>query len=170
MRATRFDLAPLDVRKVWLLPGLILLVAAVCIVYAALTSDARAWLALPTLALVSLLLAAAIHRRGIAIRHGEMRIDAGLFWRRVPVRDLRPAQARIVNLAEHPELRPMLKLFGMRLPGFCAGHFLLRDRSRAFVLVTDPSRVLLLPVKNAKPLLLSLRHPQLLLDSIGQPR
>lgn len=165
----QFDLAPLNVGKAWLIPGLALLIATAGIAYAA-TTDTRAWFALPTLALVALVVATTIHRRGVAIEHGEMRVKAGLFQRRIPVRDLRAAQARIVNLAEHSQLRPMLKLMGTSVPGFQAGHFVLRDRSRAFVLITDPSRVLLLPVRDDKPLLLSLRHPQLLLDSIARPR
>jgi hypothetical protein len=51
------------------------------------------------------------------------------------------------------------------------GHFRLRDRSPAFVLLTDRSRVLVLPAKSAakraaKTLLLSLQQPQGLLDEL----
>lgn len=166
----QFDLAPLDLRKAWLIPGLALLVSTAVLAYAALTTDARAWFGLPILALAALLVAASIHRRGVIIEQGEMRITAGLFQRRVPVSRLQPAQARIVNLAEQSELRPLLKLAGSSVPGFQAGHFVLRDRSRAFLLLTERSRVLLLPVKDDKPLLLSLRHPQLLLDAIHPRR
>ena len=49
-----------------------------------------------------------------------------------------------MDLDERTELRPALKTFGMALPGFHAGWFLLRDRSRGFCLLTARRRVLIL--------------------------
>ena len=98
-------------------------------------------------------------------------IARGLLTHRTAVTDLDPAAARIIDLRERTELRPLVKVFGMRLPGMAMGHFRLHDRSPAFVLVTDRSRVLVLTEKpgtkrTGKTLLLSLQQPKALLDAL----
>ena len=83
--------------------------------------------------------------------------------------ELLAAGVRIIDLAldEHTELKPLLQLFGFSPPGFNVGHYLLRNRSRAFCLLTSRQRVLYLPLRNGKPaLLLSPEHPQALLDAL----
>ena len=56
---------------------------------------------------------------------------------------------------------------GTSMPGYRAGHFRLRDRRRAFVLVTRREKLLALPERNGRMLLLSLKQPQALLDALG---
>ena len=52
------------------------------------------------------------------------------------------------------------------MPGYQAGHFRLRDRSRAFLLVTDRAKALLLPERGGRTLLLSAERPQTLLEAL----
>lgn len=161
-----------DRRLTWLLPGLSAVAALLGIGYlATVQPDPRIWLVLPALLVSFALLALVLGRARVTLDGGALAITAGLLTRRVPVTNLDLASARIVDLREHGELRPLLKIFGTRLPGAAMGHFRLRDRRAAFVLVTDRSRVLVLPEKpgataGGKLLLMSLQQPQALLDAL----
>ena len=112
------------------------------------------------------LLALSMHGRRIRLS------DNGLTLRRLPwprpiaLSTLDLGQARIVNLDEHPELRPVFKIAGSRLPGFCSGLFRLRDRRRATVLLTDVRRTLVLPLRDGSVVLLSPQRPDALLQAL----
>jgi hypothetical protein len=161
-----FEVVAPDLRKVWLLPGLALLAGAIGLAFAA-RQEPGALLAFPILLLAVAVVAIVVRRRSVRLEGGELKVAAGMHNRRVATADLDLAGARIVDLREHKALRPLFKSFGTSLPGYHAGHFRLRDRGRAFVLVTDPTRVLVLPERSGRRLLLSLRHPQALLDALS---
>lgn len=160
-----FAITPPDLRKTWLLPGLSLLAAITGIAIAA-RGQPRVLLALPVLLLVLAVIASGMRRRRVMLGQGTLVVQAGLHTCRVALDDLDVPQARIVDLAEHSSLRPLFKSFGTHLPGLRMGHFRLRDRGRAFVLVTDSSRVLVLRERSGRRLLLSLDKPQVLLDAL----
>ena len=109
-------------------------------------------------------------RRRVELAGDQLTVRAAIYTRRVAVSALDLAQARVLDLRERPELRPMLKTNGFSLPGFHAGHFRLRSRDAAFVLYTEAARVLLLPVIGDKPLLLGLARPQALLQALQARR
>lgn len=165
-----------DRRLAWLLPGASTVAALLAIGYLATKEpDPRLWLVLPALLVSLALLAFVLGRTRVTLDGGTLTIAAGLHTRRIAVASLDPASALIVDLREHGELRPLVKIFGTRLPGAAMGHFRLRDRRPAFVLVTDRSRVLVLPQKpgatgTGKVLLLSLQKPQSLLDALHASR
>ena len=98
--------------------------------------------------------------------------DKGMFLRRLPwSRAIKPAQldleqARIVNLDEHPELRPALRMIGTSLPGYRSGWFWLKDRRTASVILTDFRRVLVLPRRDRKLIMLSVQRPDALLEAL----
>ena len=111
-------------------------------------------------------LAALLHR-DIRLEGDTLVVSAALcFVRKVRVRDLALEQARVVNLGEHTGFKPLLALGGLTFPWFNAGHYLLRNRSRAFCLLTHRERVLVLPQRDGKTLLLSPRHPQALIEAL----
>ncbi len=118
------------------------------------------------------LLLLAMKRRAVELHEGMLEVRAALFRQRIAVTQLDLDRARIVDLAERTELRPVLKTGGMSMPGFHAGRFRLRENfGRAFCLVTDRHRVLWLPQRDGKDqLLLSLEQPQALLDAIKAAR
>lgn len=125
----------------------------------------------PALAIVSVVLALlllATKRRSVELHDGMLEVRAALFRHRVAVSQLDLARARVVDLAERTELRPILKTGGMSIIGFHAGRFRLREKfGKAFCLLTDRRRVLWLPQRDGKDqLLLSLQHPQALLDAL----
>ena len=103
-------------------------------------------------------------RREASFDGRRLRVKATYYTRESLLSDFDLAAARVVDTREHAELRPWLKTNGFALPGFQAGHFRLRDRRKAFCLVTDPSKVLALPHADGRVWLLSLEHPQAVLD------
>ena len=128
----------------------------------------------PALVVVPLVLAGlllAMKRRAVELRDGMLDVRAALFRHRVAVAQLDLARARIVDLGERTELRPVIKTGGMSVIGFDAGRFRLRDHfGKAFCLLTDRRRVLWLPYRDGKDqLLLSLAQPQALLDALRGP-
>lgn len=128
--------------------------------------EPRAWVMLPAALGIVAIIALILRRRRISIVGDTLVIAAGLNTRRIAVGDIDLATARVVDLRERSEWKPSIKLFGTRIPGLSAGYFRLRDRSRAFVLVTDISRVLVLNERSGRRLLLSLARPQALLDAL----
>jgi hypothetical protein len=91
-----------------------------------------------------------------------------VFARKLPIRDLLLDKARVLDLQEHTEFKPMLQLGAFGLPGFNAGHYLLRNRSRAFCLLTRWQQVLLLPQRDGKLILVSPEKPQVLLEALRE--
>ncbi|PNS09716.1 PH domain-containing protein [Solilutibacter silvestris] len=129
---------------------------------------ASPWLVTPFfVALIITVFLLALHRRRITIEGRELVVRATMYTRRVDIDALDLANARIVDLAEHTEFAPMIKLGGYGLPGFKAGRFLLRNRKHAFCLLTDRQRVLVLPESSDRILLLSPERPQQLLDALN---
>jgi hypothetical protein len=107
-----------------------------------------------------------------AIRHPRVHLEDGVLTvgrlprLRVHARALDLAQARVVDLGAEPALHPRIRLLGTSLPGFREGWFWMRDRSRAYLLVTDPRHVLVLPRRAGGPVLLSVVAPEPLLDAL----
>lgn len=165
MNPQEFAIPPADARLVWLVPGLAMLAAAIGIAFL-FAREPRAWIALPVILASLALVALVSRRRRVSLVDGVLTIAAGVNTRRVAARELDLASARVVDLRERSDFKPMLKVFGTRVPGLSMGHFRLRDRSRAFVLLTDASRVLVLNDRSGRRLLLSLARPQALLDAL----
>ena len=121
--------------------------------------------------LLAPLMMLAMARRAVLLEDGMLVVKAALHTRRISLAALAPERARIVDLDERPGLRPLLRTWGMALPGFQAGWFRQREGLRkVFCLLTDRRRVLWLPVSDDADLMLSLERPQALLDALaGQP-
>jgi hypothetical protein len=118
-------------------------------------------------ALVSLVVLAVLlpmWRREVAFDGRQLRVKTTYYTRQSPLSQFRLDQARVVDTREHKEFKPLLKTNGIALPGYWAGHFMLRDRRKAFCLVTDISKVLALPHADGRVWLLSFEHPQAVLD------
>lgn len=165
-----FAIVPPDGRLLWLLPGVSAAAALAGMVYvAAVRPEPMLLLVLPVILGACALLAFVLRRRRVTLDAGRLTIAAGALTRRVAVANLDVDAVRIVDLRERKEWSPLIMLFGTRLPGFSSGHFYLRDRSRAFVLLTTRDRVLMLPETSGTKLLLSLQQPQALLDALRKP-
>jgi hypothetical protein len=164
MRRAFTVIAP-ELHRVALVPALGVVAGLVGLAFAA-REEPRLWLLMIPIALSMLSLVALIRRRRVTLEDDRLRIAGSLHTAEVRVLELDLDAARIVDLSAATALRPMFKTFGTSLPGFHAGHFRLRDRSRGFLLLTDRSKVLALPERGGRMLLLSLEKPQALLDAL----
>ena len=160
-----FTIVPPDLRLAIPLVLISLLAGLIGIGFAAREAP-WVWLAAIAIILAGAFIAWSIRRRRVVLEGDLLTVAAGANTTHVRTTDLDIAAARIVNLADTSTLKPGLKTFGTSMPGFHAGHFRLRDRSRAFVLLTDKTKVLALPERNGRMLLLSLERPQALLDAL----
>ncbi|GAA4781384.1 PH domain-containing protein [Lysobacter hankyongensis] len=160
-----FAVPPPDLRWLILMPALGLIAGLVGIAFGA-REEPRLWLMAIPMTLAVLLMSLLVRRRRVALEDDRLQIAGSMHGRTVRVAELDLAAARIVDLAEATALRPRFKTFGTSMPGFHAGHFRLRDRSQAFVLITGRSKVLMLPERGGRRLLLSLEKPQALLDAL----
>jgi hypothetical protein len=123
---------------------------------------------LPAIALFGAGLSWMVRRRRIRLDNRELQITATLYTRNVAVEAIDLSRARIVSLEEHTELKPHLKTHGFSVPGFHAGHFRLRNLSKAFCLITDRTRVLSLPLRDGGQILLSPEKPHVLLERLRE--
>jgi len=121
-------------------------------------------------AMVALAVVLPLWRREAAFDGKRLRLKATYYTRESPLSEFDLDAARVVDTREHREFRPWLKTNGYGLPGFWAGHFRLRDRRRAFCLVTDPSKVVVLPHSDGRLWLLSVEHPQAVLDILRRAK
>ena len=109
-----------------------------------------------------------LHRH-VRIDGDKLEVETAIFFsRKLSVTELALDKARVLSLEEHTGFKPMLQLGGIGLPGFRAGHYLLRNRSRAFCLLTAWDKVLLLPQHDGKFILLSPDQPQALLARLRE--
>ncbi|TWH99047.1 PH (Pleckstrin Homology) domain-containing protein [Luteimonas cucumeris] len=152
--------------RAWLLPGIALGAAAAGILIALLHGDHQAAWAVPVLLLCVGLIAFTLRRRRISLENGVLTIAAGVHTHRVAVLEIDANRSRIIDLREQTQYKPMLKTFGSGMAGYQSGHFRLRNRDKAFTLLTDRTRVLMLQEKSGRKLLLSLEQPQALLDEL----
>lgn len=165
MSVREFNVVAPDPRGVALVAGFAM--AAACVPFALLAREQPAlWIGAIVMAVLLGLVFWSTTRNGIALEGSTLRVRASLHRLAVEVATLDLDAARIVDLAAEPALKPMLKTFGTSMPGYQAGHFRLRDRGRAFLLVTERTKVLLLPERSGRRLLLSLERPQALLDAL----
>lgn len=170
-QARDFPLAPLQ-SMVWPLAILLTIVLPLAIVIAVVFGSKQqpppgsVMATLLGVLLLTTTIPAMLKRRRITLQNGMLVVAATYYTRKTPVAALDLAHARIANLDEHTEFRPGLKTNGFGLPGFQAGHFRLRNRAKAFCLLTSQRRVLILPQQDGAFLLLSPEQPQALLDAL----
>lgn len=129
-----------------------------------LIAGSRATEAALTLASVAALTVLLWVALGLCLRRQRLQLDADgirvrstFFQTHVALAQLQLDQARVVDLDEHLELRPMLKTRGYNLPGFRSGWYRLRNKHKAFVATADSRRVLWLPSRAGHGLLLDVR-------------
>lgn len=168
-----FAVTPPPAYAVWSLVALGIVLPFVAIVGVLMRSPSQGNLLhlLPVFVIVTsvaCLVFAAIRRRSVELSAGVLDVRAGINRRRTPVSAIDIDRARVVDLAERTELRPVLRTNGTSVPGFNAGHFRLRGGlAKAFCLITNRHRVLWLPLRDGNDqLLLSLEQPQTLLDAL----
>lgn len=164
-----FPLAPLQ-QKSWLtLVAISVITIAISIWAPRNAPPTPLRIALPVfITLLMAVIGVLVRRRRITLEGRDLVVAAAFYTQRVNVDALDLANARSVDLAEHTEFAPMIKLGGYDLPGFRAGSYLLRNRTRAFCLLTSRERVAVLPRRDGKFLVLSPEKPQALLSALDE--
>ena len=102
----------------------------------------------------------------VEVTHEAVTIRGSLYGRTVPRSQLRLSEARIVDLAAEPALRPRIRTNGTGLPNYKVGWFRLSDRERALCFLTTTDSVLYLPTTENYALLISTADPAGLLRSL----
>lgn len=126
------------------------------------------------LILVILLIAAAVLLvtvRGARVSQFELsdaglRLRGDLYGRMIPADSLRGGAARIVDLANTPELQPGWRRMGTALPGYRAGWFRLRNGEKALVYLTETSRTVYVPTRSGYSVMLTPQQPERFLDRL----
>jgi len=140
---------------------------------AARLADPATWPGPVILVVAGAVLHLAYRRQRISLDGRQLRIRSSFYTKAIDIGALRMERARIVDLAEHTELKPAIKTNGFGMPGFQSGHFRMHDGGKAFCLVTDPGRVLVLASRDGGLVLLSPEQPRALLDELkrrnGEP-
>ncbi len=89
-----------------------------------------------------------------------LRIRGDLFGRLIPSSSLRVEDAKIVDLKKEPAHRPVLRTFGVGMPGYGSGWFRLKDWGKALLFLTDTSCAVYLPTTDGYALLISPADPE----------
>ncbi|HVP27796.1 MAG TPA: PH domain-containing protein [Myxococcota bacterium] len=121
---------------------------------------------LVTLVLLVYLAYSSRHSR-VEVGPDSIRLVGDLWGRRVPLRSLDLAGARVLDLGSAGQLRPVGRRFGTGLPGYASGWFRLANGERALVYLTDWRHVAYVPTREGYSLLLSLAAPQAFLDRLS---
>ena len=107
-------------------------------------------------------------RHDLRIEDGGIDIRTTLYRRRLRWADLDLAAARVIDIDEHPENKPLFKSNGVSIPGFRSGWFRSRAFARLFVATAGGSRLLWLPTTLGYTLLLEPGSPAALLERLRQ--
>lgn len=159
----------------WLM--LILFGVPVAIVFAsfalALANGAPPWpallagsLALAVSALAMLWIRHMLRRIEVRLEGDALVVDAGAARKRFPLATLRAGGLAVVNLAERTPLRPLIRTWGIGMPGLASGRFRLRNGDRALCILTGRERVAVMRADDGMWILLSLADASLLRDAL----
>ncbi len=116
----------------------------------------------PAIVLLALLFIVwSLRRARVRVDQGELIVNTGTGTKRIALSVLRAHGLRVIDLDEHAELKPFLRLWGAGLPGFAGGWFRLRNGEKAVCLILDRHCVSYLRSDEDKlSLLLSLKEPE----------
>ncbi len=129
----------------------------------------KARYALPLGAVAMIVAGWTVHEQAsatIEVGQGRVQIHAGFYSQDLQISDFRLRDAELVDLRESRHLQPTSRTNGTGAPGLRAGWFVLRNRERAFLLVTDPGAVVYVPGR-AFSVLASLQDPEGFLEALG---
>jgi len=107
-----------------------------------------------------------MRRHRLKLGDGMLEVATSLYTRRLPLSELDLERARVVDLGERPEYRPMLRTNGMSLPGFHSGWYRLRSGGKALVATAGGKRLLWVPTHAGHDLVLQPADPRALLERL----
>ena len=109
-----------------------------------------------------------MQRHRLGVDAAGLEVVTALYRRRLAWPELALGAARVIEIDEHPERKPLIKTNGMSAFGFNGGWFRSRDLTRLFVATAGGKRLLWLPTTRGYTLLLEPRRPQALLERLRE--
>lgn len=109
-------------------------------------------------------------RAGVAIEGDRLRVDGGIGRGDFALAELATDGVRTIDLSAEPALRPVMRTWGIGLPGLSSGWFRLRNGDRALCVLTDRGRTTVLRARDGTRLLLSLADPSPLREALERAR
>lgn len=111
-------------------------------------------------------LAFLLRRHRLRLGADGLEVATTFYRRQFALSALDLGAARVVDLGERPEFRPMLRTNGVSIPGFRSGWFRLRSGSRSLVATAGGQRLLWIPTAAGHELLLQPGDPRALLEAL----
>ncbi len=96
----------------------------------------------------------------IVLSGTELQIFGDLTNFKTKLENLELQNAKIINLKLEHSLHATLRTWGVGLPKYATGWFLLKNQQTGFLFVTDDTEVVHIPTKDHQNLLLSLENPE----------
>jgi len=106
-------------------------------------------------------------RIAVSLDRDTLVVASGIVTRRFPLSALRAGGVRVVSLDAHPDLKPLVRTWGIGAPGLASGWFRLRNGSKALCILTGRERVTVLRSDDGIWVLLSLADPSALRAALG---
>lgn len=110
----------------------------------------------------------AMRRHRVSLGDGTLTIRTSFYKNRIALSDLQLDQARVIDIDEHPDRKPLLKSNGYSTPGFNSGWFRSRKFKKLFVATAGGKRLLWLPTTRGYTFLLQPRNPKALLNRLRE--
>ena len=145
-----FAIAPASARPMWVLVPVALILIGVM---AALTLSALG-----------------ARRATFEVSAEGLRLRGDFYGRLIPREHLRLEEARRVDFAVSPDLRPGMRTFGTGLPGYQSGWFRLRNGERALLYLTDRGKAVLVPTTLGYSVLVSPDDPDAFVKTLRVSR
>ena len=95
-----------------------------------------------------------------------LRIKGAIYGRFIPKESIIKEDLKILNLNLERELKPVMRTFGIGLPGYSEGWFKLANGERALLFVTDRFNVVYVPTTEGYSILLSTAYSEEFLESL----
>lgn len=118
-------------------------------------------------ALAGHVLWASSHMR-VELTRDKLAVRGDVFGPSLPLSDLSPTSARVVDPVEDPQLRIIARILGGGFAGYRSGWFRLANGAKAQVFLRDGERALYVPTRHGYVLLVSAADPEALLRTLKQ--
>lgn len=111
-----------------------------------------------------------IRRVGASLAGDCLRIDCGIGRGEFNLAALAAHGVEQIDFARQPAYRPVLRTWGIGLPGLSSGWFRLRNGDKALCILTDRRKPAMLRAPDGTRILLSLANPRVLREAVERAR
>ncbi len=113
--------------------------------------------------------AGALFETRLAVSTRGLEFRGGAIHKTIPMSELRVDLARVVDLDREPGLQPAFKLYGVGLPRYRSGWYLLRNREKALLALTPNRLAVSIPTTRGYAVLVSPDRTDEFLNALRAP-